>query len=178
MEMRDLSCVAVKASSVQGRGVFTTTAISRGQVILSLDDSRVVDSGHPLKPENGESQIHRDFLPDGTVVLMKSPECYINHSCQPNCYVYSANRQRFLIAMRDVAADEELFFDYSLNAVDGDWWECRCGSPNCRRYHKCDFFELSATQQREYLPYLDPWFATIHASRIQRLLASEILRES
>ena len=160
----------VGASSIQGQGVFATESIHHGDVILRVDDSRVVNEKHPLKPEEGESAIHRDYLPDGTVTLMRSPECFINHSCEPNSWTYSAGRERFLLAMRDIAAGEEIFMDYALNAVEGDEWECRCGAGVCRGYHKCDFFTLSPELQRKYLPYLDPWFADIHAGRIRRLL--------
>jgi len=154
--------------------VFALEAIGRGTVLLRLDGSRVVDRDHPLHSEAGESAAHRDFLPDGSVVLMPSPERYINHSCEPNCYVYSANRERFLLAMRDIEVHEEILIDYSVNAVDGDEWECRCGALKCRGYHKCDFFALPVIRQLEYLPYLDPWFAAVHASRIQKLLAVSV----
>jgi hypothetical protein len=164
--------IAVVPSPIQGHGVFAIEAISCGTVLLRIDDSRVIDSEHPLRPEDGESEIHFDYLPDGTVVLMRSPECYINHSCEPNCYIYSVNRERFLLTKRDVAADEEILVDYAVNAVDGDEGECRCGALQCRGYHKCDFFTLPSVLQREYLPYLDPWFAATHAFRIQLLLAN------
>jgi SET domain-containing protein len=167
-------CVVVAASPIQGQGVFAIDAIDRGAVILGVDDSRVIDEAHPLRPEDGESSIHCDYLPDGTVTLMRSPECYINHCCEPNSYVYSVGRDRFLLAMRAIAAGEEILMDYALNAVDGDEWECRCGVAHCRGYHKCDFFTLSPQRQREYLPWLDPWFAEIHAARIQRLLANSV----
>jgi SET domain-containing protein len=163
--------LTVAASPIQGLGVFAAEAINRGTVILHVDDSRIVDDDYPLRPEDGESAIHRDYLPDGTVTLMRSPERHVNHSCEPNSYIYSANRKRFLLAMRDIAADEEIFMDYALNAVDGDEWECRCNARTCRGYHKCDFFTLPPAVQREYLPYLDPWFAEVHSARIQRLLA-------
>lgn len=157
-------------SPIQGLGVFAVEAIRRGAVVLRVDDSRVVDDGHPVRPEDGESAIHRDFLPDGTVTLMRPPERHINHSCEPNSYIYSANRARFLLAMRDIAKGEELLLDYALNAVDGDEWQCQCHARTCRGFHKCDFFTLSPGLQLEYLPYLDPWFAKVYAARIQQLL--------
>jgi hypothetical protein len=141
-------------------------------VLLRIDDSRVLDSDRPLRPENGESPTHRDFLPDGTVVLMQTPERYINHSCDPNCYVYSAERERYVLTRRNIAEGEELVVDYSLNAVGGDYWTCHCGAARCRGHHQCDFFALPAQTQHEYLPYLDPWFAVVNALRIQQLLAS------
>lgn len=143
-------------------------------MLLRIDDARVVDSTHPLKPEQGEDPIHRDFLPDGTVVLMQSPERYINHSCDPNAYFYSADRQRFVVAKRDLEEGDEVLVDYSLNAIEGEEWECRCDSLHCRGLHKCDFFALPIALQLENLPYLDPWFAAVHATRLNGLLARAI----
>ena len=160
----------LRPSRIQGTGVFTTQPIARGEVIHRIDDSRIVDDEHPLRPDLGEDPIHRDWLPDGTTVLMQKPAGYINHSCDPNVFVYSVDRQRFILATRDIAAGEEVFFDYSINGVDGDVWECHCGAPNCRGRHQCDFFILPERRQLEYLPFLDPWFAEVHRDRILELL--------
>jgi uncharacterized protein len=176
MRLPEHSCVTVCPSAIQGEGVFAVRAIESGAVVLRLDDSRIVDSSHPLRVEEAELAIHRDFLPDGTIVLMRPPERYINHSCEPNCFVYSAGRHRFLLAGRDLAAGEELLVDYALNAVDGDDWQCRCGSGNCRGFHKCDFFALPEALQLRNLPFLDPWFAETHSGRIERLLAAGLDR--
>ena len=164
--------VVVKASPIHGLGVFAVDPIPAGQVIFAVDDSRIIDQANPLKPEAGELQHHADSLPDGTVVLMQPPERHINHCCAPNCYYYSANRARFVLAMHDIAAGEEILADYSINAVDGEAWDCRCGAPACRGRHRCDFFALPVTRQLEYLPCLDPWFAVVHSDRIQALLSA------
>ena len=155
---------------MHGQGVFSTASIRQCEVIHRIDDSRVVDEDNPLRPELGEDPIHRDWLPDGTTVLLKKPAGFFNHCCVPNIFVYSIDRQRFILAMRDIGAREELFFDYSMNAVDGDIWDCQCGAPNCRRRHKCNFFLLPDSRQREYLPFLDPWFVEVHRFRIRELL--------
>ena len=162
--------LVVKKSPLHGQGVFSTAHILRCDVIHRIDDTRIVDEKHPLRPERGEDPIHQDWLPDGTTVLMQKPAGFFNHSCEPNVFVYSVGRQRFVIAMRDIEPDEELFFDYSLNAVDGDTWECQCGVPNCRRRHKCVFFSLPVSRQREYLPFLDPWFVEVQRPGIRELL--------
>ena len=107
-------CVTVLPSAIQGSGVFAVQHIRKGAVLLRIDDSRIVDSEHPLKPEDGDLAIHLDYLPDATVVLMKAPECYINHSCDPNCFFYSANRERFVLTKRDIVVGEEILVDYAL----------------------------------------------------------------
>ena len=63
--------VVVKESTLHGQSMFSTVHIRRGEVIHRIDDTRVVDEKHPLRPELGENPIHRDWLPDGTTVLMQ-----------------------------------------------------------------------------------------------------------
>ena len=166
--------IEIRPSTIHGVGVFAIDAISCGEVLHQIDDSRVVDDEHPLRPEIGENPVHRDWLPDGTTVLMKEPAGRFNHSCSPNVYVYSVNRIRYILAMHDIADGEELLFDYSIGSVDGDVWGCRCGAANCRGRHKCDFFFLPVDRQLQYLPFLDPWFADVHRVRIQQMLRDRI----
>ena len=142
--------IEIRKSSIQGDGVFATDRISRGEVILSLDDSRIVDGQHPVREDLGENPEHCDYLPDGTTVLMQGPGGYLNHSCSPNVFTYSADRKRFILAMRDVAQGEELLFDYSINAINGDVWTCNCGATGCRGRHKCDFFAHFAERNRTW----------------------------
>ena len=162
--------VQVRQSPIEGVGVFTHQPILQGEVILRVDDSRVVDDAHPIRTDFDESERHCDYLPDGTVVLMVEPGGRFNHSCEPNVYYYSVKGQRYVLAMRDISEGEELFFDYSINADGGDTWTCECGSPNCRGRHKCGFFDLPEDRQLQYLPYIDPWFAEVHKQRLGELL--------
>jgi len=162
--------VETRESPVHGTGVFAAERIPRGEVVLSIDDSRIVDDEHPMQEALGEKPDHCDYLPDGTTVLMATPEHYINHSCDPNVFAYSVCKRRFAISLRDIAAEEEILWDYSIGAVGGDVWTCRCGASNCRGLHKCDFFALPEQRQLEYLPFLDPWFAQLHEPRILDLL--------
>lgn len=61
---------------------------------------------------------------------------YFNHSCEPNA---GFNGQIFLVAMRDIAADEHVAFDYAMCvskpsiALSPYAFECKCGSPRCRK---------------------------------------------
>lgn len=56
---------------------------------------------------------------------------YLNHSCDPNCEVDEINNRVWLLAIRDIAAGEELVWDYNLYD-DDDPAPCYCGSPKCR----------------------------------------------
>ena len=60
---------------------------------------------------------------------------YFNHSCNPNA---GLRGQLNLVAMRDIAPDEEVTFDYAMVLYCGKGakpyqLECACGAPSCRR---------------------------------------------
>jgi len=168
-----MSKVEVKESMIKGKGVFATRPIATGKVILRIDDSVVIRPDDPaLGKLIGSEPDPCDYLPDGTVILMQSPERYINHGCDPNVYIYTLEKDRFILAMRDIAAGEELLFDYAIDVVGGDWLDCLCGSPNCRGRHRSDFFLLPVAKQLEYLPYVGIPFVQVHRQRILELLQS------
>jgi SET domain-containing protein len=57
---------------------------------------------------------------------------YINHSCDPNCETEEDEQGKvWIMSMRDIAAGEELTYDYLLYEGDGDA-PCSCGSEMCR----------------------------------------------
>jgi SET domain-containing protein len=55
----------------------------------------------------------------------------INHSCSPNCRVDVIAGRIWIIARRDILANEELTFDYGFRLAEWPWHPCRCGSPRC-----------------------------------------------
>jgi SET domain-containing protein len=55
---------------------------------------------------------------------------YINHSCRPNCYTDIVGRTIWILAARDIAAGEELTYDYNTGGYAGIRCLCR---PRCRR---------------------------------------------
>lgn len=55
---------------------------------------------------------------------------YINHSCDPNVYFDTERMQ--LVALRDIATDEELVFFYPSTEWNMEQpFSCYCGSPRC-----------------------------------------------
>src|SRR3712207_3759904 len=62
---------------------------------------------------------------------------FINHSCEPNV---GFGGNVVLVAMRDVAAGEELTTDYALFDDHDDAMDCACGTRSCRhRVHGKDW---------------------------------------
>ena len=100
--------VQVPVSPIHGRGVFARIGFSRGDRVLTIDDSRMVTETAPLRESDGEYPHHCDYLANGTVILMQPPERYINHCCAPNTFVKTVRGVRHVIARREIAAGEEI----------------------------------------------------------------------
>jgi hypothetical protein len=159
--------VDVHESGIAGLGLFAGRPFRPCDLVLELDDSRVVDDAHPLHAS--ESSHHRDYLANGKVVLMQFPERYINHSCDPNVYVATIKGKRVVIALRDIPAGEEIAYDYCINAGGDTLWTCHCGGGRCRHTIHSDFFHLPDELQIEYLPLLDVWFQQERSAEIEQL---------
>jgi len=63
---------------------------------------------------------------------------WINHSCDGNCEAEECDGRVFIKARRNIAAGEELHYDYGL-IIDERYtpklkaeYPCWCGSPRCR----------------------------------------------
>ncbi len=169
---RSVPGVEVRRSGIDGLGAFASRDFASGEIILWIDDSRIVDETHPLRPELGETPTHQDYLAAGRVVLMPEPERHINSSCDPSAYVRWEGDRRAVIARRAIAAGEEITYDYIIDCHGGAVWTCRCGSPRCRGTVPSSFFELPLETQREYLPLLSPWFVAEHKEEVDSLRRS------
>jgi uncharacterized protein len=159
----------VGASGIDRQGVFATRAFQPGETVLVLDDSRVVDDEHPLDGAAGELSHHCDYLSGGRVVLMPSPERYINSSCEPNTKVVTRRAGRHVVALTAIAAGDEITYDYLINCHGGVVWKCRCGADRCRGTIPASFFDLPENEQRRLRGMLDDWFVEEHAERLRGL---------
>src|SRR5258708_2301472 len=112
--------VVVAPSSIHGIGVFAARDLLAGEVILEIDDSRLVDHEHPVRAEAGELDIHCDYIAGGRVVLMRTPERHINSSCDPNSFIKTVGGVRRVLARRPILAGEEITCDYTINCHGGD----------------------------------------------------------
>jgi len=161
-----MKTIIVRKSKVQGKGVFANKNFRKGEVVLKIDDSHLVKDESKLTKYQREFEA--DYLPD-KIVLMQSPERYINHACEPNIYVKTIDSIRQVLAMREIKKGEEIVFDYSINADYGGTFACHCGRKNCRGVYHGYFFKLPKKFQLKYLPYLEDWFVKRHQKEIEKL---------
>lgn len=136
---------AVRTSRIHGRGVFATRDIEKGTQIIEYRGERISWPQALKRPDTDpDNPFHTFFfsLDDGRVIdasVRGNAARWINHSCAPNCETEEDDECRvYIYAKRDIAAGEELTYDYKLT-VDGRlskderaFLECRCGKPRCR----------------------------------------------
>ena len=123
----------VRPSPIHGTGLFAAHPIETGEIVA-------VKGGHvltraqwtALEPTLGAADIQ---IAEDLFIAPERPDhrhgsmLYTNHSCDPNLAIQG---QIVLVAMRDIAAGEELTIDWATTD-DGDYeLACRCGSPRCR----------------------------------------------
>jgi SET domain-containing protein len=120
--------VIVKSSSIHGRGLFAARAFKAGEVVVKWAHARLLTADELSRIPSSELP-YLNRLSDGSVLLMGEPERYMNHSCRPNT---KTSNDRCDIALRDIAAGEELTSDYTDSLLPNYSEPCRCGAPNCR----------------------------------------------
>lgn len=108
---------------------------------LGLFARRPIPAGTRVLPVAGWV-LPTDQLTDDVVALQVGPDLWlcsdgsslddrINHSCDPN--LGFTHGDAVLYALRDIAAGEELSWDYSTSIADADWsLDCACGAADCR----------------------------------------------
>jgi len=110
--------VEVKPSRIEGLGVFALRPFHAGERIRRVNVVREITPEAPIREELGERIDHCSY-PGGKVVLWGVPDRHLNHSCDPNAWVWYEGDACYLMARRDITADEEITCDYNINIADG-----------------------------------------------------------
>jgi hypothetical protein len=122
----------VRSSLIHAAGCYTTTPIVKG--------TRVVEYTGPIidKEEADRRYEHKPItylfgIGDGSKVIDgHGIAMFINHSCDANCETEEIDGRVWIMAIRDIAAGEELCYDYCLYDGDDEEAPCNCGAKKCR----------------------------------------------
>lgn len=159
-----------RRSPIGGYGLYAIEAIAKDETV-TRDAGRIItlEEFHGLTVEE---QTYCYFLDDRFLLCpfdfsAPTDEWFVNHSCDANMGVTA---ERTCVAIRDIAAGEELTYDYAMTECESDWeldLECRCGSPACRRRITGNDWLLPDVQER-YAGYFTPYLAArIEAARLE-----------
>jgi SET domain-containing protein len=131
----DLPRLVRRRSAISGWGVYAGQTIEedtrivqyKGELVSQAEGSRREDRYLPRQRIwifNINSRWVRDAAIGGNIAR------YINHACEPNCYVDIVSHTIWIRASRRIRRGEELTYDYNT-----DGWakiKCRC-RPRCKR---------------------------------------------
>ncbi len=136
------SLIAHRRSAIHGQGVFARGAISDGARIVEYTGERITKA----EAKRREAQRLERARPGGDASVYifvlnarydldgregGSVARFINHSCAPNCRTEVVRGRIWIVARRDIAAGEELTYDYGFPVAEWRLHPCRCGAPRC-----------------------------------------------
>ena len=125
-----------KQSPIAGIGCFAAHAFKKGDIVGRYTGEVITEAESLVR--YGEREMTYLFdIGDGMYIdgdTHDSPEKYMNHSCEGNCESDSEGEKVWITALRDIAAGEEITYDYNLvvEADDEDPYHCVCRARTCR----------------------------------------------
>ena len=135
----------VRMTPSMGRGVFATAAISRGTRLVVCQGWLATTAA--LEEDWHAMQVGPDLW---LCSAGDNLDDCINHSCEPNAGFTTG--EPALYALRDIAAGEQIAWDYSTSIAEAGWTlDCLCGSPLCRKTIR-SWGELSAADRARLQP--------------------------
>ncbi|MGN9837724.1 SET domain-containing protein [Nonomuraea sp. H19] len=118
----------VNPSAIEGQGLFATTPLDAGEIVIRLGGQLIDDATlATLTPPYSSLTVD-----DGRHLLLDPahPVRYGNHSCDPNLLHTDAIT---IVARRPISPGEELTIDYATHTGIESWtMTCRCGTALCR----------------------------------------------
>ena len=139
--------IEVRRSPIHGDGVFALAAIPAGTLVTVYRGEMIarneLERRIALRETEGQGdapiyyfEIEEDCFIDAEAVVENNPARFINHACDENCEaIWNAEAGRMeIFALRDIAAGEELSFDYGFELAGFFEHPCRCASEHCCGY--------------------------------------------
>ena len=136
--------IQVRRSGVHGKGVFALQDIAAGEVVAEYVGEIIswqeAQDRHPHDPSQPNHTFYFHVDEDRVIDANYGGNAsrWINHACEPNCETDEQDGRIFIVALQDIAAGEELNYDYGLMLEERYTpklkaeYPCWCGAPSCR----------------------------------------------
>jgi len=134
--------LSTRQSSIHGQGVYARCIIPSDTRVVEYTGERISKAEARRREEQRLERQRRGG--DDCVYIFDLNKKYdldgrtsrniarlINHSCTPNCRAETIRGRVWIIARREIAAGEEITFDYGFPYAEWRLHPCRCGAPRC-----------------------------------------------
>lgn len=124
--------VRVGPSRIAGQGLFAEQGIRQGTKIMRYIGEKIPQPESDRRLAAGNVYIFgldERYALDGSTP--KNTARFINHACDPNCQTEQYGNTIWIVAIRDIAAGEELTYNYGYGLDDAPPEPCHCGAKHC-----------------------------------------------
>ncbi|MDO8638232.1 MAG: SET domain-containing protein [Candidatus Daviesbacteria bacterium] len=128
----------IKKTKEKGYGVFAKKEINAGTIIGDYLGKVIKIAQYDL--ENDKNGLYLMYFTDEASIYpnLKEPGIHLlNHSCAPNCWIYTYFGHTLFFALRKIKPGEELTISYLLSPKGESCkpcpHTCKCGSRFCTR---------------------------------------------
>ena len=122
----------IRSSAIHAAGCYTTKPIRKGARVCEYDGPRMTKAIADLRYADRHVTYLFGYGEGDMVIDGFGTAMFMNHSCNPNCETEDDNGHIYVLALRDIAAGEELVYEYNLYDSDDEEGTCHCGAPQCR----------------------------------------------
>lgn len=133
MKMKLAHGLSVRTSRINGKGCFATTHFKCGRKIAEYAGERITEAEANRRARRRRvlriCAIDWKWSLDGS--RGGNGTHYMNHSCEPNCYMKILYGHILFFALRDIRPGEEITLDYQTT-LHSDKKRCYCGAKTCR----------------------------------------------
>ncbi len=140
--------IQIRETKDRGKGMFAVEKIISGEPLVIFGGEYTDAEGAKKARFNGKLVMQWDDNLFSVEDRGDDSGYFINHSCDPNTWMKDSFT---IIAMRDIKVGEEVTADYVLWQADENYiskWECKCGSPLCRKRVTGKDWRFSELQER------------------------------
>lgn len=132
----------------KGIGMFAIRPIKKGEKVLIWGGEYINKEQAEKAKSKGKLVIQWDDNLFSTEDAGNDRGYFINHSCDPNAWMSDTFT---IVAMKDINIGDEITIDYAIFEDNENYiskWECKCGSPICRKKITGRDWELEKLQKK------------------------------
>ena len=122
----------IRSSAIHAAGCYTMRPIRPGERVIEYDGPRFPKKVADERYADRNLTYLFSFGRDGSVIDGFGTAMFLNHCCAPNCETEEQDGRIFIVALRAIAAGEELTYEYNLHDSDDEPGVCHCGAAGCR----------------------------------------------